>query len=141
MVATLAASARSIGDVTEFIVHVTDRPGMLAVIAEQIAAAGVNIEALAAFGTGDDAQVRILPDDTVTTRAVLRRAGLNFEEREVVVARLPHRPGAVATMARSLADVGVNIEAVYVLRSTTEGIDFALAVDEPDTARGITERL
>ncbi|MDX1690885.1 MAG: hypothetical protein R3290_07675 [Acidimicrobiia bacterium] len=123
---------------TEFIVHVTDRPGVLAMITGQLAAAGVHIEALAAFGWGDDAQVRLLPDDAAATRRVLQEDGLAYDEREVLVTHLPHRADALAALARQLADGGVNIEALYVLRSTTEGLELAIAVDELDAARTIT---
>ena len=44
----------------------------------------------------------------------------------------------MASMARKLADGGVNIEALYVLRSSAEGLEYAIAVDAPDAARSIT---
>jgi hypothetical protein len=120
---------------TEFTVRLTNRPGMLAMLAERIASAGVNLEALAAYGFGEEGRVHLMVDDAVTARSVLRRAGLAFDEREVLVTTLPHRPGAVAAMARSLADAGVNIEAIYLLRCSAEGLEFAIAVDDPDAAR------
>jgi hypothetical protein len=119
---------------TEFTVRVANRPGMLAMITEQIASAGINIEALTAYAVGEEGAVRMMVDDAVTTRAVLRRAGLSFEERSVLVTTLPHRPGAMASMARRLADAGVNIDAIYLLRSSAEGLDFAVAVEDPDAA-------
>jgi len=120
---------------TEFTVRLANRPGMLAMLAERIAAAGVNLEALAAYGIGEEGHARLMVDDALTARSVLRRAGLSFDEREVLVTTLPHRPGAVADMARGLADAGVNIEAMYLLRCSAEGMEFALAVDDPDAAR------
>lgn len=122
---------------TEFIVHVAHKPGVLATIIEQLADAGVHIEAMAAFGTGEDAQVRILPDDADAVRRVLLADGLRFEEREVITTNLPHRADAMASFARRLADGGVNIEALYLLRSSSEGQEFAIAVDEVSAARSI----
>jgi len=119
---------------TEFTVHLTNRPGMLATLTEQIASAGVNVEALAAFGVGETGVVRMMVDDDVTTRSVLRKAGMTFEERRIEVTTLPHRPGALATMTRQLADAGINIDAVYLLRSSAEGLEFAIGVDDPDAA-------
>ena len=101
---------------TEFTVHLANRPGMLATLTEQIASAGINVEALAAFGLDEEGVVRMMVDDELTARSVLRRAGVAFDEREVLVTTLPHRPGALATMARRLADAGINIDAVYLLR-------------------------
>jgi hypothetical protein len=120
---------------TEFTVHLANRPGMLATLTEQIASAGINVEALAAFGLDEEGLVRMMVDDDLTARSVLRRAGMAFEEREVLVTTLPHRPGALATMARRLADAGVNIDAVYLLHSSAEGLEFAIAVDEMEAAR------
>ena len=119
---------------TEFTVHLANRPGMLATLTEQISSSGVNIEALAAFGIGEIGVVRLMVDDAVTTRSVLRRAGMSFEERIVAVTTLPHRPGALAAMARNLADAGINIDAVYLLRCSAEGMEFAIGVDDPDRA-------
>lgn len=120
---------------TEFTVHLANRPGMLAMLAEQIASAGVNIEALAAYGFGEEGRVHLMVGDATAVRALLRRAGLSFDEREVLVTNLPHRPGAMAAMARGLADAGVNIEALYLLRCSAEGMQFAISVDDPDAAR------
>ena len=120
---------------TEFTVRLANRPGMLAMLAERIASAGVNLEALAAHGIGEEGLVHLIVDDAVTARAVLRRAGLDFDEHEVLVTTLSHRPGAVAAMARRLADAGVNIESIYLLRCSAEGLEFAVSADDPDAAR------
>jgi hypothetical protein len=48
---------------------------------------------------------------------------------------LSHRPTSLAEMTRSLAESGVNIEAMYLLNSCADGLEFAVAVDEPDRAR------
>jgi hypothetical protein len=120
---------------TEFTVHLANRPGMLAMLAEQIATAGVNIEALAAYGFGEEGRVHLMVVDASAVRSLLRHAGLSFDEREVLATTLPHRPGAMAAMARGLADAGVNIEALYLLRCSAEGMEFAIRVDDPDAAR------
>ena len=120
---------------TEFTVRLTNRPGMLAMLAERIASAGINLEALAAYGIAEEGRVHLMVDDAATARSVLRRAGLSFDEREVLVTTLAHEPGAVAAMARGLADAGVNIEALYLLRCSAEGMEFAVAVDDPEAAR------
>jgi hypothetical protein len=123
---------------TEFTVHLANRPGMLAALTEKLASAGINIEALAAFGAGADAQIRLMVDDASTTRAVLELADITFEEREVLVTTLEPRPGALAAMTRRLADAEVNIDAMYLLRSSADGLEFAIAVDEPQRARSVT---
>lgn len=119
---------------TEFVVEMENRPGRLASLAEALAAFGVNIEALTAYGHDGDSSVRLIVDDAATTRRVLGEADLRYDENRVLSVQLPHRPGELANMTRLLADVGVNIEAIYILRSSNNGIEFALSVDQPDTA-------
>jgi hypothetical protein len=120
---------------TEFTVHVANRPGVLAALTEQLSSAGINIEALAAFGVDRDAQVRLIVDDAMTTRSILDRADIRFEEREVLITLLDPEPGSVAGIARRLAEAEVNIDAMYLLRSSAQGWEFAIAVDEPERAR------
>jgi hypothetical protein len=52
----------------------------------------------------------------------------------VLSAHLPHRPGELARLTRALADAGVNIDALYVLRSNAEGVELAISVDQPESA-------
>jgi len=117
---------------TEFTVRLANAPGMLAALTEHLDDAGVHIEAVAAFSAGARGVVHLVVSDAATTRAVLREAGMAFEERPVLTTSLPAETGALAAMARRLADSGVNIEALYLLRSSAEGLEFAVAVDRPD---------
>ncbi len=119
----------------EFSVRLSNRPGMLAMLTEQLAEAGVGIEALAAFGMESEGLVRLMVDNEVLTRKILGRDGLEWEERDILTTRLPHTPDALAAMTRRLADAGVNIDAMYLLRSSAEGLEFALAVDNVEPAR------
>jgi hypothetical protein len=111
-----------------------NRPGRLAALTEALAASGVNIEALAAYGHDGEGTVRLIVDDAASTRRVLEEAALNHEEHTVLSAHLPHRPGELARLTRALADAGVNIDALYVLRSNAEGVELAIAVDQPESA-------
>jgi hypothetical protein len=122
---------------TEFIVRMANRPGMLASLTETLGAAGVNIEALAAFGLDGEGIIRLIVDDDAVTaaRRALMAAGLSAEHHAVLTTYLPHRPGELARVARKLADAGVNIEALYVLRTNSEGVELAIAVDQPDSAK------
>ena len=119
---------------TEFVVNMEHRPGQLAALTEALAEVGVNLDALAAYGYDGSGVVRFIADDAITARHVLQEASLQFEERRVLTSHMPKRPGELATLTRSLADAGVNIEALYVLHADADGIEFAIVVDEPDTA-------
>ncbi len=119
----------------EFSVKLANRPGQLAMLSREMATAGVNIEALAAITSGTDGFVKLVVDEEEAARRVLSSAGMSFEERRVISAVLHDKPGALADMAEALANTGVNIEAMYLLHSSAEGLHFAVAVDDDETAR------
>lgn len=119
----------------EFSVKVSNRPGQLATLSREMATAGVNIEALAAITLGNEGFVKLVVDNEVTARRVLNDAGMSFEERRVISAVLHDEPGVLADMAEALSNTGVNIEAMYLLHSSAEGLHFAVAVDDHETAR------
>jgi hypothetical protein len=119
---------------TEFVVRMDNAPGRLASLTELLAEAGVNIEALAAFGLDGEGVIRLIVDNAAAARRLMRDAGLAIEEHEVLTTFLENTPGQLAGVARRLADSGVNIEAVYVLNSSLDGIELALVVDQPQSA-------
>ncbi len=119
---------------TEFVVRMANRPGMLAKLTETLAEVGVNIEALAAFGYDDTGVVRLVVDNAPAARSALREAGLAHDEHQILTTYLRHQPGQLASVARKLADAGVNVDALYVLHTNSEGIDLAISVDEPELA-------
>jgi len=118
----------------EFVVRMANQPGRLAALTEALAACGVNIEALAVYGHDGEGTTRIIVKEPTTARRVLEEAALSFEEHPVLTAQMPHRPGELARLTRSLADSQVNIDALYVLHSNAGGVELAVAVDQPDSA-------
>lgn len=119
---------------TEFTVHMANRPGQLATLTNHLCEAGVHIEALAAFSHGDDSTVRLMASDIDATRRVLVDAGVRFEEQKVMETIIRNEPAALLKLTQGLADSGVNIEAMYLLHADGDNLHFALAVDDHSTA-------
>jgi hypothetical protein len=103
---------------TDLTVSVEDRPGGLADVGEALGNAGINIEGLCGVGLGDRGVIHILVEDGSAARAALEAAGLAVEEEaDALVNPLPgdvNTPGTLGTMARAVADAGVNMRAVYL---------------------------
>lgn len=119
---------------TEFVVRLDNRPGSLARLTELLAAAGVNIDALAAWGTNGDGVVRLIVNRPDACSRTLDEAGLAYERRMVLSAMLADRPGELARVTRALAEAEINIEAIFLLGTHADGLEFAIAVDDPDAA-------
>lgn len=98
----------------EFRIHLNDSPGALADHCEVIAAAGVNI--LAVAGVGDAAaSAAVLTDNPDATHAALVGIGASFAVADLKTATLEHKPGSLAAFTRGLADSGVNLRSLYVM--------------------------
>ena len=115
---------------TEFTVHLSNRPGQFAALAGKLASAGIHIEALALFSHGEDSMARLMANDVNVTRRVLTDAGVQFEEQRVVETVIKDEPHALADMTKKLADSGVNFEAMYLLHANGDSLHFAVAVDD-----------
>jgi len=101
--------------VKQFSVFVDDKVGELARVAEALARNAINIRGLATDRLGTRPAIKMITDDEVSTRKALERAGLEFDESEVVVVDLIDRPGEIAKVARKAARAGVNINSVFLI--------------------------
>ena len=100
----------------DLVIEVDNRPGALAKIAAAISDAGVNLAAATCVGMGDRAELHILVPHAEAARhalAITHQAVIT-REREVVVVDVEDRPGALADLARIVAEAGIDLDLVYV---------------------------
>jgi hypothetical protein len=97
----------------EFTVTIEDKPGALGKCFSTLAERGVNILAFQSFVEEGESLARLLVDDPASAKAVLSALRMNFEETDVVVVRLPHRPGELGRAASRLGDQRINIDYSY----------------------------
>lgn len=113
-------------------VVIEDRPGTLADVTEALGKAGVNIEGTAGFPCEGQGIGHVLVDDTAAARKAIQGGGGKVtEERDVLLVKIPNRPGALGEVARKIANAGVNIDLVYL----ASGERFAFGVDDLDKGR------
>ena len=124
----------------QFVVQVTNQPGQMALLAEQMAASGVDLRAIGGGGIGDLGHMIMTTADDDTARKVLEDGGWTFIEGESILAEVDDRPGGMARVARELADAGVNVLGHLFLGRWSDRATFAFVVDDPDKARPILER-
>ena len=125
----------------QFVVQVTNKPGQLATLAEQMAARGVDLRAIGGGGIGELGHMIMTTADDDAAREVLEAGGWTYIEGESVLAEVDDRPGGAATLARELADAGVNVLGHLFLGRWSDRATFAFVVDDPDKARAILEKL
>jgi hypothetical protein len=124
----------------QFVVQLKNVPGAMAVLAEELAARGVDLRAIGGGGLGDSGHVIMTTADDETTRRVLDDGRYTYVEGESIIAEVDDKPGGMARIARALADAGVNIHGHLFLGRWGDRAMFAFVVDRPEVAKPILER-
>jgi hypothetical protein len=103
---------------TDFTITVEDRPGGLASIGEALGTAGVNIEGVCGLGLEGRGVIHVCVSDAGNARQALDAAGLKVEGEADAILTEPvpgaTQPGTLGAMARTIADAGVNVRALYL---------------------------
>ena len=97
----------------EFTVTIEDKPGALGKCFLALADRGVNILAFQSYVEEGESLARLLVDDPASAKAVLGGLRMIFEETEVAVVRLAHRPGELGRAASRLGEKQINIDYSY----------------------------
>lgn len=97
----------------EITIQMEDRPGTLGKFCRALAEWKVNIVAFYSLPSDGKSLVRMVVDDPATTKKVLDAGHLAYTEAEVVLVRVPHRPGDLAPTASRLGDANININYAY----------------------------
>jgi hypothetical protein len=97
----------------EFTVTIEDKPGALGSCCLALAQRGVNILAFQSFVEEGESLARFVVDDPESANAVLGSLHMNFEELEVAVVHLAHRPGELGRAAMRLGENHINIDYSY----------------------------
>jgi hypothetical protein len=123
----------------DFAIHVTHRPGEIARVAAALARQDINIKSIAGMGINTQGLIRVIADDVEAARTALNDANIRFEESELVTALLENKAGELAEVASKLANVGVNVQAIYVIGLEGELVEVAMAVDDVKKAKRALE--
>jgi hypothetical protein len=110
----------------EFTITIEDKPGALGKCFSALAKSGVNILAFQSYVEEGESLARIVVDDPAGAKAVLGGLRMIFEETEVAVIRLAHRPGELGRAAARLGEKQINID--YSYSGLEPGSALALAV-------------
>jgi len=97
----------------QFSVFLENKVGALAELCKLISDRSINLLAISAIDTIEEAILRIVAEDEAGTLEILKRAGFHVVETEVFLVELDNVSGATGRMATRLANAGVNIDYIY----------------------------
>jgi hypothetical protein len=126
----------------EFTVTIADKPGALGKFFLALAERGVNVLAFQSYVEAGESLARFVADDMAGAKEVLRNQRMVFEETDVVVVRLAHRPGELGRAAARLGEKGINIDYSYcgMEPGSTLGL-LVFGVDKLSTAATLLDEL
>jgi hypothetical protein len=107
----------SIETATQLALFLGNRPGALSRVCTELAAAEINIHALATSDTIDHAVVRMVVSDPTKALMILGERGVLALENDVLMIESNNEPGVLASIADRLAKAGINIEYAYLASS------------------------
>jgi len=90
-----------------------DRIGLLSEVAAFITAAKINIEAICAYGVGDEGRFMIITDNNAKAKKVLSQMGAEVTSEDVIAVEVPNKTGQLQQTARKISDAGIDIAYVY----------------------------
>ncbi len=97
----------------EFTVTIADKPGALGKCLLALSERGINVLAFQSYVEEGESLARLVVDDMSSAKAVLGGLHMIFEETDVIVVRLAHRPGELGRAASRLGEKQININYTY----------------------------
>ena len=102
---------------TQLALFLSNRPGALANVCEELAKAEISIHALTISDTVDHSIVRMVVSDPTRALMILGEGGMIALEVEVLMIESDNEPGTLAAISNHLAKADVNIEYAYLATS------------------------
>jgi hypothetical protein len=105
-------------------IFLENKPGTLARVCDELAAAEINIYAIATSDTIDHSVIRLVVSDPRRALLIFEEHGTLVVEDDVLLVEGDNTPGSLARLCRRLAAAKVNIEYCYcaTLPSAKQGL-------------------
>jgi hypothetical protein len=105
---------------TQLAIFLSNNPGTLAAISDELARNGINIIAIATTDAVDYAVDRIVVDKPKTALRLFEERGALVIQTEVILVEGINKPGSLARLAQALSQANVNIEYLYCATPPSE---------------------
>jgi hypothetical protein len=94
-------------------IFLENKPGTLARVCDELAAARINIHAITTSDTIDHSVIRLVVSDPRKALLIFEEHGTLVVEDDVLLVEGDNRPGSLARICHQLAEAKVNIEYCY----------------------------
>ncbi len=114
-------------------VFIENRKGRLGDILDVLKNGKVNILSLSLADTAEYGLLRLIVDDPVKGKEKLAEAGFSCMVTDVFVVKVPHTPGSLQNILKTISDEEISIEYMYGL--SVGGADASIVVKTSDFER------
>ena len=90
-----------------------DKIGLLSEVTAFITAAKINIEAICAYGMGDEGYFMIITDNNAKAKKVIANMGAEVKTEDVIAVEVPNKMGQLQQVAKKISDAGIDISYIY----------------------------
>ena len=125
---------------TRIVVMAANEVGVIADISRVLADNGINIETISAEALGDKGAVTLTADDYDGALRALTDAGFKTVSDDALILSLRDEPGALARVAESLKEGGVNIQSLHILERRDGLTTVAISTDDRAKAEELVDR-
>ena len=121
--------------VKQISVFIENKKGRLMTVTECLAKNNINIQALSSADTADFGILRMIVDQSSKAYDVLKECGFTVLETEVLVVKVPDRPGGLNVVLKLLDDAGISVDYIYAFYGSEEATAInIIKVDKMDEA-------
>jgi len=99
--------------VEQISIFLENKAGRLAEVTRILGEAGINIRALSLADTSDFGILRLIVNDHLKAKEVLKEHGFTVGRTEVVAVEVEDRPGGLNRILQVLYEAGINVEYMY----------------------------
>ena len=112
-----------------------DRVGLLMDISYIMGKEKINIESISAVSVGGKAIFSLMVKDVKKAAEVLKKNGFNVLETDTLMIKIKDEPGALAKIAKLMADNGINMTTMYVVSRDGDTMVIAFTADKARKAK------
>ena len=97
----------------QLVFSLPNRIGLLSALSSFLTAAKINIEAICAYGMGEEGHFMIITDRNAKAKKVISQMGAEVKVEDVIAVEMPNKAGQLRQAAKQISDAGVDIHYVY----------------------------
>lgn len=90
-----------------------NRIGLLSELSSFLTAAKINIEAICAYGMGEEGYFMIVTDNNAKAKKVISQMGAEVKVEDVISVEMPNRVGQMRQAAKQISDAGIDVQYIY----------------------------